>query len=70
MIEAYVESVMNCVEKKCQEQGVSEASFWDWLGNHKFKGDEGNLTAERAQEIGRNVLALLGEYKNLDKEDN
>lgn len=63
MAEPYVESVMRVVSNACQRNGISESHFWHWLGNTRFKGDNGNLTPERAKQIKDDVEDLITEYK-------
>ena len=62
MAELYVENTVDVVSRACDAVGVNEGYFWDWLGNHKFKEDGGNLTQARAQQIRRTISALLREY--------
>ena len=63
MIELYVKVVTDKVSQACQEVDISEACFWDWLGNTKFKEDNGNLTPGRASEIGEALRTLITEYR-------
>ena len=65
MAELYVENTVDVVSRACDAAGVSEGYFWDWLGNHKFKEDGGNLTRTRAEQIRRTISALLQEYQNV-----
>ena len=58
MAEQYVESIMDFVERKAREKRISEASFWHWLGNVKYKEDGGNLSVERAAEIRQNITKI------------
>lgn len=62
MVEEYVLRVIEVVETACEAQGLSDSLFWDWLGNKKFKEDDGNLTPERASEIILNLDLLLREF--------
>ena len=64
MAELYVENTMDVVSRACDAAGVGEGYFWDWLGNHKFKEDGGDLTQARAQQIRRTISALLREYQS------
>ena len=64
MAELYVEITVDVVSRACDAAGVGESYFWDWLGNHKFKEDEGNLTRARAEQIRRTIPALLREYQS------
>ncbi len=63
MIEPYVVQVMNDVSKYCQDKEICEGLFWGWLGNNKFKQDNGNLTPDRASFISKNIDFLFKEYK-------
>ncbi len=65
MAEQYVELVMERVAEVCGRNNINEGEFWDWLGNVKFKEDNGNLTIERATLIRQNVPQLLNEYRRL-----
>ena len=65
MAELYVEQVMDTVSKLCEKEGIGEGLFWHWLGNTKFKGDNGALTPERATYIRQHTSSLLKEYKEL-----
>ncbi len=62
MAELYVEAVIDRVASTCKTRGIGEGLFWDWLGNIKFKEDNGNLTPERAMFIKQNIDSLLNEY--------
>ena len=59
----YVIDVMSLVEEATRARGVPEGLFWDWLGNSKFVEDEGDLTPERAEQISRQLGALLDEWR-------
>ena len=64
MIEPYVENVMDIVTKACKARGIPEYYIWDWLGGVKLKEDNGNLTLERADFIGRYINDLLDEWED------
>ena len=62
MIMSYVEDCMAAVARSTSLRRVSEGLFWDWLGNVKFREDEGTLTMERATQIRATLDELLDEY--------
>lgn len=64
MTEQYVKQVMEKVDRVCEIEGVGIGKFWDWLGNVKFREDDGDLSQGRAEEIRRNIYQLIKEYKS------
>lgn len=61
MNDRYTPYVMNVVDRYCPL--ADNAVFWHWLGNERFKADDGELTQERAMEIARDVKELYAEFE-------
>ena len=62
MIAEYVQNVVNTVSQACEDAKIPESFFWHWLGNSKFKQDNGNLTTERATIIRLYIDELIKEF--------
>ena len=61
-VEQYVREVVDTVSRACEDAKIPESFFWHWLGNSKFKRDNGNLTTERARQIRLYIDELIREF--------
>ncbi len=64
---ARLEQFIDTAEKRMLVFGIGTAevcSLWDWLGNVKYKNDDGNLTVERAGEIVEKMPELVREWRD------
>ena len=62
MTEKYIRDVMWTVTSVCDKAGIPEGPFWDWLGNNKFRTDDGDLSPRRSFYIQLHINELIKEF--------